>query len=323
VVKSALLLLALVGCGKFADPNIVVDLRVISLAASVPEQVIDIDLLNPPPPTQVLPQLVPSTVCALVADPGFDRRLRWSMTLCQQTSDDRCEDDPQVVVGAGFLDDPDTTVPEPSMCGTVVPDDNLVAIVLNTLHDDQLHGLQGIQYQVVLEVGGEGDDPADDLFGEKALQLAARVPPQRTANTNPYLTEIDASIAGGAAVPLPLGRCVDQTAPLVVAPAQKVRLTPIEPPGVRETYVIPTLDGGFETFTENLTYQWTAGAGSFSDGETGGTRDPFGNEPPLFSDWTAPKASDLQGTTDVSLWIVQRDERLGVHWYESCVRVMP
>ena len=314
---------AIAGCGKFADPNVVVDLRVISLTATVPEQVIDIDLMNPPPPSQVLPQLVPSTVCALVADPGYDRQLRWSLTLCQQTSNDRCQDDPQVVIGRGLLDDPDTTVPEPSMCGTVMPDANLVAIVLNTLGGDQLHGLQGIQYQVVLEVGGDGDDPANDVYGEKALQLAARIPPQRTANTNPYLTEIDASIDGADPVALPLGRCVDQPAPLVVAPEKKVRLTPIEPPGVRETYVIPTLDGSYETFTENLTYQWTAGAGKFSDGTTGGPRDAFGNEPPLFSDWTAPSATDLQGTTDVPLWIVQRDERLGVHWYESCLRVMP
>jgi hypothetical protein len=25
----------------------------------------------------------------------------------------------------------------------------------------------------------------------------------------------------------------------------------------------------------------------------------------------------------VTIWIVQRDERLGVHWYEACVRVTP
>ena len=51
---------ALVGCGKFQDPNVVVDLRVIAMTASVPEQVIDIDLKNPPPPSQILPQLVPN-----------------------------------------------------------------------------------------------------------------------------------------------------------------------------------------------------------------------------------------------------------------------
>jgi hypothetical protein len=137
------------------------------------------------------------------------------------------------------------------------------------------------------------------------------------------LTRIDASVDGAAAEPLPLGRCVDQSAPIVVPPGKKMRLTPVEPPGVRETYVIPTLDGGTATFTESLTYQWSAGHGSFSDGATGGPRDRFGNTPPLWTDWKAPPASDLHGMTDIPIWIVQRDERLGVHWYESCARVMP
>jgi hypothetical protein len=323
-LKRSLALIVLIGCGKFQDPNIVVDLRVISMEASVPEQVIDIDLTNPPPPAQILPQLVPSEVCALVADGNFTRRLRYSLTMCPQTTEDRCSDsDPQVLLSSGLLDDPDVTIPEPRLCGTVMPDVSLIAIVLNTLQGDALHGLQGVQYEVVLRVGGEGADPSLDLYAGKALQLAARVPPQRIANTNPSLTAIDASIDGADAGPLPLGRCVDQTAPLVVAPEQVVRFTPIEPPGVRETYVIPTLDGGFETFTENLTYDWTAATGSFSDGQTGGPHDPFGNAPPLFTDWTAPKASDLNGQTDFPFWLVQRDERLGVHWYESCVRVMP
>jgi hypothetical protein len=34
-------------------------------------------------------------------------------------------------------------------------------------------------------------------------------------------------------------------------------------------------------------------------------------------------ARDLDGPTDVSLWIIQRDERLGVHAYEACVHVTP
>ena len=52
-MKRALLILA-AGCGSFQDPNIVVDLRVISMDATVPEQVIDIDLANPPPVAQIL-----------------------------------------------------------------------------------------------------------------------------------------------------------------------------------------------------------------------------------------------------------------------------
>jgi len=36
VVKRAILVLAVAGCGKFQDPNVVVDLRVIAMKASVP-----------------------------------------------------------------------------------------------------------------------------------------------------------------------------------------------------------------------------------------------------------------------------------------------
>ncbi len=44
-MRRALLLLGLAACGKFQDPNIVVDLRVIGMTASLPEQVIDVDEL--------------------------------------------------------------------------------------------------------------------------------------------------------------------------------------------------------------------------------------------------------------------------------------
>jgi len=77
------------------------------------------------------------------------------------------------------------------------------------------------------------------------------------------------------------------------------------------------------TFTEALTYQWLATAGKFSDSSTGGGHDPFGNLLPVKTEWTAPSAKGLDGPTDVSIWIVQRDERLGLAWYEACVRVVP
>jgi hypothetical protein len=325
VTRKALALLALAACGKFQDPDVVVDLRVIAMTASLPEQIVKLDFTGQPTIADVLAQLQPSDVCALVADPNFDgRRLRWSMTLCPQTSDDRCDSSaPQAVIGSGLLDDPDITVPEPRMCATVMPDANLAGIVLAAFQSDPLMGLQGEQYEVMLEVGGEDADPALDQYAAKALQVTPDLPAGRTPNHNPYLTEIDATLPDADPVALALGRCIDQAAPLEVAPATKIRFTPVEPDGVRETYTIEKLDGTFETFTESLTYQWTAGAGSFSAGTTGGPHDVFGNSPPLFTDWTAPAAKDLDGPTDVPLWIVQRDERLGAAWYESCIRVVP
>jgi len=312
------------GCGSFQDPNVVIDLRVIAMAASPPDQVIDVDLTQPPMPLAVLGQLVPTEVCALVADPGLERRLLWSLTMCPVTGDDRCDSDrPEVALGSGLVDDPEATLPEPRLCVTIAPDGDLLGVLLDVLQDDTLHGLGGVDYAVQLRIGGENGDRELDQYASKTVRVAPRIPADHAANHNPQIDRIDASIDDGPPVALPLGRCVENPAPFALAPGVRVRLTPIEPDGAREVYVVPTLDGKSQTFTESLTYQWVASAGGFSNGSTGGPRDLSGNPAPLFTDYRAPRASDLDGPTDVSLWIVQRDERLGVHWYEACIRVVP
>lgn len=331
MVTRALLIAAAVawaGCGTFQDPDVVVDFRVLAMSASVPEQVVDIDVSNPAPPANLIDQLVPSEVCALMSDQNFDRRLRYTMTLCPLDSDLRCGGGPQSAIGQGLWDDPDTSS-DPNggpakFCATVPVDGNLVGVLLDALDSDQFHGVGGVYYGVSLRVGGEDADPDLDLYAAKNLRVQPRIPPDLQANHNPYLASVEVRLSADAvAVPLSLSRCIDQAAPIEVKPGQQVRFTPIEPDGVRETYVVPTLDGMERQFTESLTYQWLASAGGFSAGSTGGPRDPFGNPAPLFTDWTAPKAKDLGGPTDVSFWFIQRDERLGLAWYEACLRVVP
>ena len=56
-------LAALAGCGRFQDPNVVVDLRVLAMMATPPDQVIDVDLTGPVMPQDLLAQLVPTEVC--------------------------------------------------------------------------------------------------------------------------------------------------------------------------------------------------------------------------------------------------------------------
>ena len=316
-------LAGLAGCGKFQDPNVVVDLRVIAMTASVPDQLIDVDLTQPVMPAGLLAQLVPTQVCALIADPALDQRLAWSLTLCALASGERCNGDLDVPIGQGLLDDPDTTVPEPALCATVDPDGNLLAVLQDALQGDALHGLGGLYYGVVLRVGGEDADRELDEYAAKTVRIAPRIPLAATANSNPRIDHLDATIGDGAPVPLALGRCADNPAPFELPPATKLRLLPIEPAGAREVYVVPTLDGKSATFTESLTYQWVASMGGFSSGSTGGPRDISGNPAPLFTDYKSPAAKDLDGPTDVSVWIVQRDERLGVRWYEACLRVVP
>jgi hypothetical protein len=326
-VKPIIFLVLLVGCATFEDPDIVIDTRILAMAADVPDQVVEIDLsMGEPNPVDILDQLVPATMCALVADPTFDRRLRYTMTLCDRCEEGCCAGTPAKLLAEGVIEDPDIAIPAPRLCATVQPDGNLLGIVLPILEDDVFRGLGGIDYGVVLQVGGEGEDPVLDQIGGKTLRLNPRIPAEVTKNTNPTIDRFDAALDGvEPTVPLPMGRCVDQTEPLTLLPTQRVRITPIEPSdgSARETYVVPTIDAMSQTFTESLTYQWLAAAGGFSSGSTGGPRDFSGNPAPLFTDYRAPRADDLSGVTDIPLWIIQRDERLGAVWYETCIRVVP
>jgi hypothetical protein len=331
-VVRRLVLLALLAelgaCTSFQDPTIVLDLRTLAMQSSVPEQVIDIDFSMTPDPQQLLGQLVPNTVCALVSDPEEQASIRWAMTLCAPTDDERCDPDhPSELLGAGVIADPDTTVPEPQLCATIQPDGGLLTVLLDALDQDTLDGFSGLDYSVQLEVGEVGAASSDDQLASKTIDVAARVPADRMPNHNPYLDHLDVypyNPDGSLGDPerMPLGRCVDQTAPLQVVPTQAVRFEPVEPPGVRETYVVPTLSGGSQTFTESLTYQWLATDGGFYNETTGGPPDVLGNPAVLYNDWQAPGGGDITLPEDISLWIVQRDERLGVQWYETCVEVV-
>jgi hypothetical protein len=341
----ALAIIALAGCTTFEDPNIVIDIRALAMHASVPEQVVDIDLNNPPQPADLLQQLRPSTVCMLVADPTNMRRLRWSMTLCPYGDGERCDDDhPQTMIGQGIADDPElgmdpkvcaeaadkiaagdstATIPDGCGCATVNPDGNLLAVLLDALDNDPLRGFQGLDYEVMLRVGGEDGDPKLDQYAAKGLRLAARIPASREANNNPGLMQLQGQLTGGDPFILPFGRCEETVEPFEMPPDTKLNLLPVELPGAREAYVVPTLDGGSEMFTETLTYQWVANGGGLSSGSTGGPHDAFGNEAPLDTDWTSPGADKVTEPTDFTIWIVQRDERLGATWYETCLRVTP
>jgi hypothetical protein len=328
VTRALILAAVLAGCGTFQDPDIVLDLRVLAVEATPPDQVITIDIAQPPDPIDVLAQLVPTQVCALVADPGADRRLRWSMAMCPfgaNATGKRCSDATKTVqVAQGTIDDPDTTVPAPMLCASVAADASLLGVLVNALAIADFGGLGGIDFDLELRVGGELDDPALDVFTSKTLRVLPRIPATVTANHNPTIDHVDMAIDGRAgAMPIPLARCVDNPAPPELPPATKIRLTPVEPGDARETYVAPTIDGTGQTFTESLTYQWTASAGSFSSGSTGGPHDLAGNPSPLFTDFKTPDAADLAEPTDITIWIVQRDERLGVHWFETCVRAVP
>jgi hypothetical protein len=311
----------LVGCGSFEDPQIVIDLRVLGMTAEPPEQVVPIDPQNPPSDPEEL-GLVDAEVCSLVSDPGATRRLSWKMTVCAPNDEARCNqpERPSFELGHGTLDDPETAATAQVACATLPADPGLLIVIEDAIALDSLAGFSHIDVQVELQVTPE-DDPEATVFAAKEVRYAAQLPADRVANHNPTLTRVDIEVQDRDPRPLPLGRCAEMAAPLRIAPGASLPLLPVEPDGVREDYVVPTFDGGSRMFTEALTYQWFATAGSWSRDGTGGPRDASGMFPPLGSTWTAP--ADITADTDVSLWLIQRDERLGQAWFESCVRVTP
>jgi hypothetical protein len=307
----------------FEDETEVIDLRPIAVTASPPEQVLDIDPGNLPSPDALLAQLQPIDICALAGDP-FDRPLRWTFTVCVEGDDVRCDEGrPKIELAAAVTPDPETALPQPQMCARLQPDILLLAVLQSAIDADPLSGFSGIDLLLQWRVSAEG---APEEYAGKRLRFAAKVPANRVANKNPSVTGFTATIENGGEpveVPLPLGRCVDQAAPITIAPGGRVRILPVEPEGLREAYVVPTFDGGAREFTETITYQWLTSAGSFSSGSSGGKRDPFGNLPEIDSTFRTRNPRDVPEPIDASIWIVQRDERLGEAWFESCVRVVP
>jgi hypothetical protein len=322
IVVGALALAS--ACNSFEDPAVVIDLRLLGAIAEPPE------VLVPPDPDDIDPLALPEVeLCALVADPADSRQLSYAMVACPQNARGRCDADaqPQVDLGSGTVDDPEEADAPVQLCATLGPSPGLAEVIRASVSLDDLQGFGGIDLQVGIAVWPAGSNLDAAEYATKAVRYGAQLPAERTPNQNPYLDSVIVTRAAvgprGLDELLPVGRCGDVD-PVVVAPGEKIGLVPVEPDGVREDYVVPTFEGEVRRFTENLSYQFYATAGGFSPFTTGGPKDLVGNEPPLDTVWTAPDEADEIGAgLDVDLYIVQRDERGGQSWIQSCVRVVP
>jgi len=310
-----LLPLLLVACSPgFESRSIVLDLRMLGMRGDPPEVVEEFDPANP-----VIPDLPPVTLTALVADPGAQRRLAWTLVACPPATNRRCDGASLLVpLAEGSTDDPESASAT-DISGELRADAALLEAAFEGEQDEL--GFGGLQVMVELRVWPDGDPPDQAAVGSKRILYAPKIPRERTANTNPTLTSLGVDDAEPFSkddlVPFEGGACSDGgLPPLEVAVETELRLEPVEPEGVRERYVLPTLDGGSREITENLRYAWFATAGSFSAEETGGPIDFFGNAPPLHTYWTAPAEAG-----PVDLWLVQRDERGGTSWQRRCFSV--
>lgn len=276
-MRSLLLICALAagGCATdFEDPSIVLDLRILAVTAEPAEIVVDVESID----ASSLDELEPVELCALVADPGLERSMAIDWTACPPTESGRCDDPAAPSVPLAPSADPSCAVLEPSFA--------LLSIIERSVTADALAGFGGIGVQVSLRVVPGGDVEAAE-FATKRVLFSPEIPLNRVANSNPSI-DVGLEVDGDGAI----------------------TFTPAEPDGVRESYLLPTLDGGVRAFTENLSYAWFATGGRWSAETTGGPTDIFGNTPPLETTWTP------DGDAPVDMWVVVRDERGGTTWYE-------
>jgi hypothetical protein len=306
-------------CGNFESPDIVLDLRILGVTIEPPEVVVDAE------PDEVSLSDIPDVqVCALVADPFESRSLSYTMRACSRQSGLRCDDNrPIAEMITSSVDDPEEADAPASICGTLEANGDLLLVLMDSVQIDDLAGFGGVGVQVEVRI----DAPGLAELGSKEMRYSTRLPAQRVANTNPSLDGIvglrEANGERNRDFDIPLGRCRD-IEPFSVLAGERISLLPREAEGAREDYVVPTFDGGSRAFSETLTYRWFAGAGNWRTGATGGPRDLAGNEPRLDNSWRAPRDPDVVGDgLDVPIWIVQRDERAGLSWYETCARVSP
>ena len=303
-------------CTTFEDPTLVIDLRIIAMTATPPEQVIDLDPTSPSPAGDLMAQLQPTIICTTVADPGRGSNLHWSMRACL-IDNGRCDPEhPTLDLGFGEALDPElATAP---FCAPVVPSLSLIALLVEAVEEDSLRGAGGVSYSIELQVGPSEASRDDDVFATKELHLFARFPEDRVANHNPTLDSIQLQ-SPELDIP-PVASCAAELPRPTFRPGTRVAIVPVEGPDTRENYPVLAIDGSFERFDETLRYQFLTTSGSLRDEFTGGPRDLFGNPPVLSTDWTAPATDHA---FDVQLWMIQRDERGGATVYPMCFHVEP
>ncbi|WP_428263313.1 hypothetical protein [Haliangium sp.] len=340
-LTTALASAAGASCGNFELPSLVLDLRILGMISEPPEVIVP---LTPDSDLGDLPR-VDVSVCALVSDPNADRRLSYRMTACWPTESLRCDDPARAAFPlAGTAAEPWVSIDDPEqasgpdggpveVCGLLRANSVLPALLLDQIEvagsleavAAEAAGAGGnIDVQVELAVRGADEDEELAQYGSKRARFGLPLPPERVANQNPGMDDLMATVEDAAAVSAPVARCGDSSAPLEVRAGEVVEFEPVEAEGAREDYLVPTFDGGARMFTENLRYAWFATRGGWQREVSGGPRDFAGNEPPLSSEWTAPANPDVVGDgLEVRIWVVQRDERGGQSWRETCVRVLP
>ena len=272
----------------FDEPSLVLDLRVLAMKAEPPEIILHASE----------DAAKPVTLSILIADPASPGRvLSCRLQSCVLSDiNKRCEDPATTVVLAEG----------PCSDGVTAFDVTFPLDLIERVREaDSTQGYSGLAVWVELVVtGGE-----EELHALKSVIFSTESPPGRTANRNPAIT----------------GLRLDEADPVLPADVpwqagKTIRMEVARAADAKETYVLPTFDGGTVTLKEYMQFSFYSDSGKFSKSSTTDKPDNFMNvtadeEPPidLFVDWT-PEAGTAPATKQIRFWFVLDDGRGGVDW---------
>ena len=230
---------------------------------------------------------------------------------------------PQIFIGSGTIPDPDTTSPEPQLCATIQPNDDLISVLLNYVENDPLMGLGGIDYGLLLEVGDAGVDPSQDHLRREDAAGHAADPGDRDAEQQPVHHGPDG---------------VRRRQRRRGAPARALRGPRPDEHHAADRHTPTTSCGSrrssHRAFTRSTSCRRSTAARRCSPrrSRTSGTRAaavsrPISTGGPVDCSatrrrstptGTRPTRALITDVTDVPLFIIQRDDRLGEAWFETC-----
>jgi hypothetical protein len=339
----------------FDDPTTVKDLRLLAVAADIPEVIVDLPPLtltgvSTPADlaallaevTAKLPAMFPPiTLTPLVLDPhGDGRPVHFSAVTCNNASTtgpdqsrgpglvmpagrirdtidrDPCPQDSPVLAEQDVAPQEDGTIPFP--VSLVVTRDEL-ALALATDPLGAVYGLP-VTIQITASAGTES------VVARKRVVFVPRLVPTQTANRNPVITGLTLRTSDDdPGVPFNLQDPMSD--PPTVPLGAEVSIEPDR--GEAETYPTMVTDrrtGALSlTFaTEALRYAFFASAGTFAPATTSTEPSPLREPPrrPLASKYHAPTAVAPGDTDVVSIWVVNRDERAGASFVKVAVRLV-
>jgi hypothetical protein len=329
-------------CNDFESPEVVRDLRILTIAADTPELILpavptiepdDLEgtsseelerivreeglyrFLGPPPPIRLR---------ALVVDPRDPTRpVRFRAEACFASGFVGCGPS-----SATADDDGEGSSERESASRVVVVQEEVEAlpgavelVFAPSLEDleawkleDAFKGFSSLYVQVDLTVvaaDGTSDRAAKIVTYTPPLIVAAEgqePPPPRNPNRNPVLTAVQFDDEA---------RTEAEGPPSNLVAGRKVKLEPLfDADATLETYPVQnfptedTINAGYTVLTEKLSFDFFTVKGKLSPAGTT-TLTPAGDVEDYSSDYTPPKAA--ASLTD-TVWIVVRDDRGGISW---------